>query len=69
VRRGWCPEALKWVYQAGADAKVKIHARVGRRFARFRKVSGDRVTLRPLVLFTRLTGENFHGELLLKALQ
>jgi hypothetical protein len=38
-------------------------------FARFRKVSGDPVTLRALVLLTRLTWENFHGELLLKALQ
>jgi len=71
VRRGWSPEALKWVCQAGADAHPKVKSMpvsVGC-FARFRKVSGDPVTLRPPVLFTRLTWENFHGELLLKALQ
>jgi hypothetical protein len=38
-------------------------------YARFRKVSGDPVTLRSVVLLTRLTWENFHGEFLLKALQ
>jgi len=55
--------------ESDAHINCEMLARVGRRLARFRKVSGDPVTLRPLVLFTRLTWENFHGELLLKALQ
>jgi len=53
------PEVLKWLCQAGADAhpKVKIEPGSVGCFAGFRKVSGDPVTLEPLVLFTRLTWE------------